>query len=274
MKTSFALLISGIAISLLPPLTRTKKPDTLLLNDLKQSKFKSKFRIDTPDQNRFVKVSLLKGQLTEPTELAVLPNYDILVSQRRGEIMLFKNSTKTLKEAGKLEVYSKTLNTPDVNAEEGLLGIALDPNFAKNQYVYAFYSPVKPSVNRLSRFKLVNDKISTASEKIILEFYSQREICCHTGGSIAFGPGGLLYVSTGDNSTPFDAPKSKYVNNGYAPLDNRQGFQQYDARRSAGNTNDLRGKVLRIKIKEDGTYDIPDGNLFPKGQEKPNLRSS
>jgi len=268
MKTSFALLISGIALSLLPPLTRTKKTDTLLLSDLKQSKFKSKLRIDTPDQNRFVKVTLLQGQLTEPTELAVLPNYDILVSQRRGEIMLYKNSTKTLKEAGKLEVYSKTLNTPDVNAEEGLLGIALDPNFAKNQYVYAFYSPVKPSVNRLSRFKLVNDKISLASEKVVLEFYSQREICCHTGGSIAFGPEGYLYVSTGDNSTPFDAPKSKYVNNGYAPLDNREGFQQYDARRSAGNTNDLRGKVLRIKVKEDGTYSIPDGNLFPKGQEK------
>ena len=43
------------------------------------------------------------------------------------------------------------------------------------------------------------------------------------------------------------------------------GFEQYDARRSSGNSNDLRGKILRIKINEDGSYSIPDGNLFPKG---------
>ncbi|RYG13152.1 MAG: PKD domain-containing protein, partial [Chitinophagaceae bacterium] len=67
---------------------------------------------------------------------------------------------------------------------------------------------------------------------------------------------------------PFDVPKQQFVNKGYAPLDNRQGLQQYDARRSAGNTNDLRGKVLRIKVNEDGTYSIPEGNLFPKGTDK------
>ena len=71
--------------------------------------------------------------------------------------------------------------------EEGLLGIKADPNFAKNHYVYIFYSPVDTSVNRLSRFKFENDKIDLNSEKIVLQFYSQREICCHTGGSIAFG---------------------------------------------------------------------------------------
>lgn len=259
MKTTFTLFLSAAACILISATTLNKNSY--------QSKKASFLPIDTPDQDRFVKVTLAQGEFTEPTEMTILPNLDILVAQRRGEVLIYKNQTKKLKEAGKLDVYFKT-NTPDVNAEEGLLGMAADPKFAVNKYIYLFYSPFDKSVNRLSRFKLVNDQVVKESEKIILEFYSQREICCHTGGSIAFGSDGLLYVSTGDNSTPFDAPKQEFVNKGYAPLDNRKGFEQYDARRSAGNTNDLRGKILRIKVNEDGTYSIPDGNLFPKNDPK------
>ncbi|WP_411275482.1 ThuA domain-containing protein [Daejeonella sp.] len=214
-----------------------------------------------PEDNRFVRNVLTIGTLFEPTEMTILPNLDVLIVQRRGEILLYKNQTKNISEIASLSVYSKT-SVPGVNAEEGILGIAADPKFKENNFIYIYYSPSDTSVNRLSRFKFENDKLDKSSEKIVLQLYSQRQICCHTGGSIAFGPDGLLYLSTGDNSTPFDVPKQQFTNKGYGPLDNRPGLEQYDAQRSAGNSNDLRGKILRIRVKSDGTYEIPQGNLF------------
>ena len=221
-----------------------------------------------PEEDRFTKTMLVQGTFFEPTEMTVLPNLDILVLQRRGEIMRYSHETKNVKQVGFLNVYWKTQHTPGVNAEEGMLGLSKDPNFAKNNWIYIYYSPFDSSVNRLSRFTFKNDTIDYASEKTILEVKAQREICCHTGGSIAFGSDGLLYVSSGDNSTPFDEPKAKFVSHSFAPLNDIPGHMQYDARRSAGNTNDLRGKILRIRVNEDGTYEIPNGNLFPKGTDK------
>lgn len=234
-------------------------------NKLDYSKAKTEF---PPDEKFFYKTTLTQGEFFEPTEMTILPNLDVLIVQRRGEIMLYKNDSKKLKRAGFLNVYWRSIKDTTVNAEEGLLGVCKDPDFAKNNWVYVFYSPADTSVNRLSRFELKYDTIVKQSEKIILQFYSQREICCHTGGSIAFGPGGLLYVSTGDNSTPFDEPKQTFVNRGFAPIDDRPGHQQYDAGRSASNSNDLRGKIIRIKINDNGSYSIPEGNLFAKDQPK------
>lgn len=220
-----------------------------------------------PDEDRFVKTQLTLGTLYEPTEMTILPNFDILILQRRGEIMLYKHDSRQVKQVGFLPAYFKA-HAPGVNAEEGMLGLAKDPDFAQNNYIYIYYSPADSSVNRLSRFIFKNDTIDRATEKTILEVKSQREICCHTGGSIAFGPDKNLYFSTGDNSTPFDEKGAKYVNSGFAPLNDLPGHQQYDARRSAGNSNDLRGKIIRIHVKPDGSYEIPAGNLFPAGEPK------
>ena len=221
-----------------------------------------------PDQNRFTKTQLVTGYFYEPTEMTILPNLDILVVERRGGIALYNHTTKTVKQVGFLEAYfvTKTEKGKGVNAEEGVLGVQADPDFATNHYVYIYYSPVDTVCNRLSRFTFTGDTILTSSEKVILSVPTQREICCHTGGSIAFGKDHTLYFSTGDNSTPFDEPGTGYNTHSFAPLDDRPGHNQYDSRRSAGNTNDLRGKILRIIINKDGSYTIPKGNLFKPGQ--------
>ncbi|MFD0797470.1 ThuA domain-containing protein [Maribacter chungangensis] len=222
-----------------------------------------------PEVDRFSKITLTEGEFFEPTEMTILPNNNVLIAQRRGEVLLYNAETKEVTEVAKLDVYHKTLNTPGVNAEEGLMGIQKDPNYATNHWIYLFYAPTgDEEVNRLSRFKFTEGVFDMASEQVILDVASDREICCHTGGSIAFGPDDLLYLSTGDNSTPFNQKGVKYINSGYAPLNDLPGSEQYDARRSSANTNDLRGKILRIKVNEDGSYDIPEGNLFPVGTDK------
>ena len=220
-----------------------------------------------PSENHFVKHNLVQGTFYEPTEMTILPNLDILILQRRGEIMLYQQSRGAVKQVGFLDVYYKSKKS-GVNVEEGMLGLSKDPNFSNNHWVYIYYSPFDSSVNRLSRFTFEKDTILHSSEKTILEVKSNREICCHTGGSVAFGPDSLLYFSAGDNSTPFDEPGQKYVNSGYGPINGAPGHLQYDAERSSGNSNDLRGKIMRIRVHDDGTYEIPKGNLFEPGTEK------
>ena len=102
--------------------------------------------------------------------MTILPNLDILILQRRGEIMLYKYDTKTVKQAGKLDVYWKS-HTIDVNAEEGMLGLKADPDFKNNNFVYIYYSPTDISVNLLSRFTLTGDTIDNESEKVVLQLY-------------------------------------------------------------------------------------------------------
>ena len=144
----------------------------------------------------------------------------------------------------------------------GLLGMTIDPDFSANKFVYFFYSPDSlPTTTHqnISRFKMITeDSIDLASEKVIIQVPIDPEVSAHTGGSLAWDKNKNLFISTGDNTVPFES-------NGYAPLDERAGRKTFDAQRSAGNTNDLRGKVLRIHPEADGNYTIPEGNLFAKG---------
>ncbi|MGO4540124.1 ThuA domain-containing protein [Paenibacillus sp. 2TAB19] len=149
--------------------------------------------------------------------------------------------------------------------EQGLLGMALDPEFGKNNWIYLFYSPTGAAEEDvLSRFEVKGDEVDLTTEKVMLRVPTQRKECCHHGGNLEFGPDGNLYLSTGDNTNPFES-------DGYAPTDERDGRSAWDARGTSGNTNDLRGKILRIKPESDGTYSIPEGNLFTDGSGKPEI---
>ena len=153
--------------------------------------------------------------------------------------------------------------------EYGLMGLNIDPNFRQNKFIYTYYSPLSrpdapgDTAQHLSRFVYddVRDTLLLSTEKVLLRVPVKRTGCCHTGGSIAWDRKGNLYLSTGDDTDPF-------FSQGFAPIDERPGFSGRDARLTSSNTNDLRGKILRITPQPDGTYSIPDGNLFPKGTDK------
>jgi cytochrome c len=199
-----------------------------------------------PEENRFKK-NVLDFNLNEPMELDMLPNGDVLFIERRGAIKLFKKGEDKTREFGTLPVFSEL--------EDGLLGLAVDPDYQKNHWIYLYYSPPgQEPVQRLSRFTFTGDSLDRASEKILLTVPTQRDECCHSAGSIEFGPERLLYLSIGDNTSPRET--------GYGPIDERPGRAAWDAQKSSSNTNDLRGKILRIKPEDDGTYSIPEGNLF------------
>jgi cytochrome c len=197
--------------------------------------------------------------LKDPMELAIAPGGRVFYAQRDGTIKMWKPETKTTSVIARIPVFA--------GLEEGMLGIALDPNFAQNGWIYLNHSLPQSTLDahgkkagtiRVSRYTLVGDSLNVASEKKILDTVVQREQCCHVGGSLAFDSQGNLYVSVGDNTNPFDS-------DGYAPIDERQGRSPWDAQKSAGNPNDLRGKINRIHPEPDGSCTIPKGNLFPPG---------
>lgn len=215
-----------------------------------------------PEENRFTKV-VLASNLEEPMELAVMENGKVIFVERKGKIKMYDPATKSLKEIAHIPVSTKykAKNGKGKEAEDGLLGVALDPNFKKNNWIYLYYSPAgDEEVNILVRYELKGEQLDEKSRKEIIKVPVQREECCHTGGSMAFDADGNLYLSTGDNTNPHAT--------GYAPIDERPGRSSWDAQRSSGNTNDLRGKILRIRPQADGSYTIPEGNLFPEGTPK------
>jgi glucose/arabinose dehydrogenase len=190
---------------------------------------------------------VLDGAVSRGMELDVASDGRVFFVERRGLIKLWDPETRQTSIVGSISVHS--------NDEDGLIGLVLDPGFADNGWLYLFYSAVSVPEQRVARFSLVDGAIEAASERVLLRIPVQRG-CCHAAGSLEFAPDGNLFISVGDNTNPFDS-------NGFAPIDERPGRELSDAQRSAANTDDLRGKILRIRPQSDGTYAVPPGNLFP-----------
>ncbi|MFF7712898.1 ThuA domain-containing protein [Streptomyces sp. NPDC007988] len=190
------------------------------------------------------------------------------IGKGRGEIHVYDPKTKKVTLAGALTVFGNKGGGDELTKnEEGLLGIELDPEFQTNGWVYLHYTP-HSRINRdthmaeryVSRFTLdlATNKLDTASEKVLLKWPVQIHSCCHSGGGMAFDSKGNLYIATGDNNS--SGFSSGYSGNN--PQPNFKGVSFADARRTAGNTNNLNGKILRIHPEDDGTYTLPAGNLF------------
>ncbi|MCE2813007.1 MAG: PQQ-dependent sugar dehydrogenase [Planctomycetaceae bacterium] len=205
---------------------------------------------NTYDPNRFEK-TLVVGGLTQPMEMAIAPDGTIYLIELAGKIKAIDPNTGESKTIGSLKVTTEQ--------ENGLIGIALDPKFAQNRWMYLQYSPPDFSGQHISRFAIAPDgALDLESEKILMKYQEQRKECCHHAGSMEFGPDGCLYIGTGDNTNPFGDSQ------GFAPIDEREEKSAFNALRTSANTKSYNGKILRIRPSDDGTYSIPDGNLFPK----------
>ena len=218
-------------------------------------------RAQAPVASDFQKVTL-DDNTQNPMQLDVAPDGRVFYIERDGRVQIWKPDTRQTVTAGRIPVTE--------SQENGLLGIALAPDFAFSQWVYLFYSqlPDNTLTQVISRFKVNGDTLDLSSEQKILTFQHQTDQCCHSSGSLGFGPDGSLYASTGDNTNPFDS-------DGFAPLDEQVGREHWDSQRTAANSNDLNGKILHIMPMAiptgppgvGTTYTIPANNLFPEAQD-------
>jgi glucose/arabinose dehydrogenase/PKD repeat protein len=246
-----------------------------------------------PTESTLTKVTL-DDETENPMELAVANDGRVFfveigagaVNSFPSAVKMYDPETDDTSVVGRIDVHRFN--------ENGLLGIALDPNFDTNNFIYLFYSVPGPQLEmgtqHISRFTFDPEagevgELDLDSEVVLLEIPHQRLVCCHSAGSLAFGPDGLLYATTGDDTTPFET-------NGFAPIDARDcgpgdadgcnpatwptdPVNAYDARRTSGNAADLRGKLIRIDPIESATpedqpgvgstYQVPDDNLFTSG---------
>lgn len=195
-------------------------------------------------------VETVAVDLSNPMEMSIAGDL-VFIAELHGNIKVVDLATGVTRVVAHLEVdYRKRGPRWDWDVESGVLGIAVDPDFETNQWVYVCYTrPGGESLTHhhvVSRFRYQDGLLNKASEQVILEIPALRDRArIHEAGSLAFGPDGNLYISSGDNQD-----HTQYL---------------YSARTST-NSAALKGKILRVRPAAGGGYTIPPGNLFPVGQ--------
>src|SRR6185436_19817850 len=133
------------------------------------------------------------GGLADPTAMAFAPDGRLFVAQQGGQLRVIKN--------GALLATPFLTVTVSSSGERGLLGVAFDPDFASNGFVYVYYTATTPAIhNRVSRFTASGDVAAPGSEVVILDLNNLSGATNHNGGALHFGPDGKLYVAVGENA--------------------------------------------------------------------------
>ena len=131
--------------------------------------------------------------LSSATAMAFAPDGRLFVCQQGGALRVVKNGNLLPAPFVSLSVNS--------SGERGLLGVAFDPDFATNQYVYVYYTTqTSPRYNRVSRFTANGDVAAPGSEVLVLRLNDLSGATNQNGGAIHFGIDGKLYVAVGDNA--------------------------------------------------------------------------
>jgi cytochrome c len=128
----------------------------------------SEQRTDAPDSSRFTAMQLVQG-LDEPMGMGILPNNNVLIVERKGGVRLYDAELKQLKTIAHLNVFS--------GIEDGLLGVAVDPDYAQNNWIYLYYGVGGEKwVSQLARYELKGDQLSQASKKCCWKFRPSENI--------------------------------------------------------------------------------------------------
>ena len=137
--------------------------------------------------------TLVASGIVSPTAMAFAPDGRLFVCEQGGALRVIKNDA----------LLSTPFVTLTVNSagERGLLGIAFDPDFANNNFLYVYYTATSPAIhNRLSRFTANGDIAVPGSEVVILDLNNLSSATNHNGGAIHFGPDGTLFIAVGENA--------------------------------------------------------------------------
>ena len=195
--------------------------------------------------------------LSNATAMAIAPDGRIFVCLQGGSLRVIKN--------GALLATPFVTLTVDSSGERGLLGIAFDPDYAANRFIYVYYTATTPAIhNRVSRFTAnsLNEDVVTAGSEVVLLDLENLSATNHNGGAIHFGPDGKLYIATGENAVPSNSQtltnrlgKILRINSdGTIPGDNPTSFPNI-----AGSPAGLNRAIWAVGLRNPFTFSFQPG---------------